>query len=417
MADEHRHDDAAEKEEFSAAAPPDPEAPGTGETVVRRRGARPPAAERREAEARRPTRPRSTSSWPAHRRREFENYRKRMARENAQAAERGAARLAKELLPALDHLELALKARRGRRRGRQGLRAGPRRAASPRSSASGIQAFSPEGEPFDPNEHEAMAQQPVRGRRVRHRRRGLPAGLPPQRRGPASRPRRRRGVAAMARGPDHYKTLGVDKKASQDEIKKAYRKLARQYHPDTNKDAGRRGALQGDLRGLRRPLGSREAQEVRPRRDVPGRGPVRRRRRRGGAAARRLRLVLRHPLGHLQPRGGRARHAHAAGGRARARPRDDGLALLRAGGRGRAGAGLRRHARGLPDLPRHGRRAGHPARRLPRLPGPRRGVPGPGALLDHPPVRALRRLGHRDRAAVPHLPGRGPACASSRSTA
>ena len=42
----------------------------------------------------------------------------------------------------------------------------------------------------------------------------------------------------MARNPDYYKTLGVDKKASQDEIKKAYRKLARQYHPDTNKDAG-----------------------------------------------------------------------------------------------------------------------------------------------------------------------------------
>ncbi len=42
----------------------------------------------------------------------------------------------------------------------------------------------------------------------------------------------------MADKRDYYETLGVQRNASADELKSAYRKLAKQYHPDVNKDAG-----------------------------------------------------------------------------------------------------------------------------------------------------------------------------------
>jgi DnaJ-class molecular chaperone len=38
--------------------------------------------------------------------------------------------------------------------------------------------------------------------------------------------------------PDPYITLGVDRQATQEQIKKAYRKQAALYHPDVNREEG-----------------------------------------------------------------------------------------------------------------------------------------------------------------------------------
>ena len=99
---------------------------------------------------------------------DFENYRKRSIRETAAAQERGAVKLAMALLPAVDNLERALAHVQSdpAHPDVAGFVTGIEHVHSDVVSAlekAGIEWFSPEGEPFDPTLHEAVAQQPVEG--------------------------------------------------------------------------------------------------------------------------------------------------------------------------------------------------------------------------------------------------------------
>jgi molecular chaperone GrpE len=162
--------DYPEHEDYSAAAPPDPHAPGTGETSFSDAEAA-PASERaavvQEDLDELVAKAKQRDDYLALAQRtqaDFENFRKRAAREAAAASDRGMAKLAKELLPALDHLELALRA--AEEHGGGEFAKGIRQIQDELVGALGrvgIQPYSPKGEPFDPSEHEAMASQPVEG--------------------------------------------------------------------------------------------------------------------------------------------------------------------------------------------------------------------------------------------------------------
>jgi molecular chaperone GrpE len=91
---------------------------------------------------------------------DFENYRKRVARDSALAQERGVAKLAKELLPALDNLDRALEAAAQDDPLLDGVRL-VRSELSAALARVGIQSFSSLGESFDPAVHEAMATVPT----------------------------------------------------------------------------------------------------------------------------------------------------------------------------------------------------------------------------------------------------------------
>lgn len=99
---------------------------------------------------------------------DFENFRKRASKDQAAAERRGLAKLAGELLTALDNLSRAIAAAEAEEGAdsdhhlTKGIRLVQQELVASLARV-GIEAFSPEGERFDPEQHEAMAQHPVEG--------------------------------------------------------------------------------------------------------------------------------------------------------------------------------------------------------------------------------------------------------------
>ena len=102
---------------------------------------------------------------------DFENYRKRVGREAADAEARGRGALARSLLPVLDNLERALAAAEpiDRETAPNHLVHGVKLVYEELAGVlrgAGVESYSPQGEAFDPDWHEAMMTRPGEEGRV-----------------------------------------------------------------------------------------------------------------------------------------------------------------------------------------------------------------------------------------------------------
>jgi molecular chaperone GrpE len=95
---------------------------------------------------------------------DFENYRKRAARDAASAGERAKAGLVRELLPVLDNLERALATASDVDGDSSPVVEGVRLVRADLVGVlerTGVESFDPSGEPFDPTVHEALSTRPA----------------------------------------------------------------------------------------------------------------------------------------------------------------------------------------------------------------------------------------------------------------
>ena len=200
-----------------------------------------------------------------------------------------------------------------------------------------------------------------------------------------------------------YKTLGVSKKATDEEIKKAYRKLARKYHPDRNPGDEAAEEKFKEISAAYDVLGDPEKRKEYDEGGVfAGFGGAARRRSAAAAQAGGFGgFDFGDILGGVFNRGGgRGRSPQQVRGRDL---ETEVLAQLRPGDQRRPDQRHRPEVEPLRDLPRQRRQTRHLPDHLPALRRPRGRGAGPGLLLDQPALPAVRRRRPDHRGPLPDL--------------
>ena len=194
---------------------------------------------------------------------------------------------------------------------------------------------------------------------------------------------------------DYYAVLGVARDASEEDIRRAFRRKAMEYHPDRNKNADAEDKFKEINEAYQVLSDCQEAGAVRPLRKggrgrgSAGRGQPLRRLRRVRRLRRHLRFLLRRRIGPRRAAApARRRHSAASD------PQLRGIGLR---GRERSGnqpSGV------LPELFRRWQRAWHLGGHLRNLPGPGAGAPLPAQRFR--PVHPSSRMPRLPRARQCH---------------